>query len=380
MFFSAGKNSRWILTSTVLAVFSIMAGCGDETVSSVAAALDGEPAPTIENRPMSSYSGPGSNWQYHLNNDGSFEITRSPVVGAASDLVITGDFATTAAGFLQMTVIASSGIDAPAAETSLWALEIPDYALFLSPASTSDDRMIPMIQGGECITNDLANNWINVRARPSDDATAAQGSYFGTFGFTNSVGTSDLNAQYALSAGFPDQGTTTLEPGFCNDGVMRTATSDIYFSSTGALMAHAFAADEDGGFLLLSLPRKTIGSITDYDGSYVGVLSDSGAISGQNVLPVAVTCAAGVCSGDVVADVATGATAGQPFTADLFGTINEPASGFATGQFSMDGGTGSIACMVDNDVQGTGQRMISCTGQSPIRGYEMLNLILASTN
>lgn len=380
MFFSAGKNSRLVLLPAVLTVFSITAGCGDETISSVAATVAGASGPELVNPPMSSYSGPGSDWHYELNEDGSFMITRSPVIGAANDLTVSGTYQTTAAGFLQMTVEASSGISAPAVDASLWALEVPDYALFLSPASTDDDRMIPMVQGGQCVGSDLGNNWINVQARPSDDAGSSEGSYFGSFNFTASNGTSDLTTQFSLSAGFPDQGSASLNPGFCNDGIMSTASSDIYFSGTGAVMANAFAADEDGGFMLLALPRTTIGSISDYDGSYVGVLANSGADSGERVVPVSVTCAAGVCSGDVVVDISTGATAGQPFTADLFGTINEPSSGFATGQFSMDGNNGNIACMVDNDVRGTGQRMISCTGQSPFRGYPMFNLILASTD
>lgn len=380
MFSFVNKNTRWILTSAVLAVFSVTAGCGEESTSATPSTVTGAPDPVAETPPMSSYSGPGSNWHYDLNEDGSFEITRSPVVGAANDLVISGTYQTTAAGFLQMTVDASSGTDAPAVDSSLWALEVPDYALFLSPASSSDDRMIPLVQGGQCIGSDLANNWINVQARLSADATSPEGSYFGTFNFTAAVGTSDLSTQFALAGGFSDQGSATLDPGFCNDGVMSTASSDIYFSGTGSVMANAFASDQDGGFLLLALPKTTIGSISDYDGSYVGVLTDDGADANQKVLPVSVTCAAGVCSGDIVTDISTGATAGQPFTADLFGTINEPASGFATGLINMGGSTGTIACMVDNNVRGTGQRMISCTGQSPIRGYAMLNLILASTD
>lgn len=380
MFSFMNKNTRWILTSAVLAVFSIASGCGEETTSATPSSVADAPDPVAETPPMSSYSGPGSNWHYDLNEDGTFEITRSPVVGAANDLVISGTYQTTGAGFLLMSVDAGSGSGAPAAGSSLWALEVPDYALFLSPASNGDDRMIPMVQGGQCIGSDLSNNWINVQARPSADATSAQGSYFGSFNFTNAVGTADLATQFALTGGFPDQGQVTLSPGFCNDGIITTATSDIYLSDTGAAMANAFASDQDGGFLLLALPRSTIGSLDDYDGSYVGILADNGGDPDQKVFPVAVTCASGICTGAVVTDVTTGATAGQTFTVDLFGTINEPSPGFATGEFRMGGGTGSIACMVDSDVRGTGQRMISCTGQSPLRGYPMLNLVLASTD
>ena len=84
--------------------------------------------------------------------------------------------------------------------------------------------------------------------------------------------------------------------------------------------------------------------------------------------------------GDLVTDVVTGVTAGQPFTLDLFGTSNDPGPGFITGSINISGVVGNIACMVDDNVRGTGQRMISCAGQSPTKSYEIVNLILASTD
>jgi hypothetical protein len=373
-------NTRLVTTSALFAVFAIAAGCGDETETSVPAVVSGGPGPSVELPPMSSYSGPGSNWHYELNDDGSYEVTRSAAVGMPNDLVVSGTYQTTAAGFLNMTVDAATGIDAPATGSSLWALEVPDYALFLSPASTSDDSMIPMIQGGQCSGADLANNWISVQSRLSADVTSDAGSYFGTFEFTAAIGAPNLSTQFALTNGFPDQGAFELGNGFCNDGVLTTASSDIYMSGTGSVIANADAADEDGGFMVLALPKTTAGSISDFDGDYVGTMADSGADDNQKMLPVSVTCAAGICSGDVVTDVTSGSVAGQPFTVDLFGTLNAPTPGFATGQLTSGGVTGNVACMVDNDVRGTGQRMISCAGQSPSRSYRLTNLIIASTD
>jgi len=373
-------NNRLVLTAALVASFAITAGCGDETESSTPAVVSSGPDLPIEPPPLSSYSGPGSNWHYELNDDGSFEVTRSPMVGAANDLVVSGTYLTTAAGFLAMTVETASGDDAPEVGSSLWALEVANHALFLSPAGTSDDHMIPMVQGGQCMGSDLANNWINVKSRPSDDATSTTGSYFGTFNFTAAIGSFDLTSQFALSAGYPEQGLFELGRGFCSDGVLSTPTSDVYISGTGSVIANANAADEDGGFFVLALPKSTIGSIGDFDGNYVGVMADSAGEADQKMLPVSVTCTAGICSGDFVTDVATGAVAGQPFTLDLFGTINEPTTGFITGGLTVNGSTGNTACMVDNDVRGTGQRMISCAAQSPARGYPLVNLIIASVD
>ncbi len=88
--------------------------------------------------------------------------------------------------------------------------------------------------------------------------------------------------------------------------------------------------------------------------------------------PVAVSCSSGICSVDRITDITNGTTAGQPYTLDLFGTVNEPSSGFATGQINVVGGAGNV--------DGTGQRTISCAGQSPTSGYRLFNLILASTD
>jgi len=373
-------NKYPLLPAALIAVMAVAAGCGEEeTTTSTAAVADAPEAP-VAVAPMSSYGGPGSNWAHDLFEDGTFQVTRSPAMGLANDLSVSGSYEVTAAGFLQMTVDASTGADAPAVGELLWAVEIPDQALFLSPASTSDDHMIPMVQGGQCANGDFGGNWINVRARLSGDATSPVGDYFGSINYTISDGATSLSASHALGGGFASQEASSLGNGYCRDGVIVTAESDIYVSASGSVVANAFASDEDGGFFVLAMPKKTTSSIAAFDGNYIGIASDDGETVEQKVRPVSVTCSGGICSGDYVTDVATGATAGQPFTVDLFGTINEPLHGFATGQLSADGATGNIACMVDDDVLGTGQRVISCAGQSPSRVYRLFNLILASTD
>ena len=134
---------RWLLSCAIIATFSIVAGCGDDD-----APVSASPSPPpVGPVPMSTYAGAGSNWHYDLFQDGTFSLTRATAIGSAIDLSVSGSYQTTAAGFLQMTVGAASGSDAPLAGTTVWAIEVPDYALLLSPISTSDDHMIPRIHG-----------------------------------------------------------------------------------------------------------------------------------------------------------------------------------------------------------------------------------------
>jgi hypothetical protein len=329
---------------------------------------------------MASYSGPGSNWDIYLNNDGSFAVNRSALAGMDPDLSVSGSFQGTAQGFLSMTIDASSGDDAPVRGNKAWAFEIPNHALTLSPISTADDHAVTMVGSGVCPDSDVSANWISIRAGASSDTQSTEGSYFGAMGFSNANGSTVLRSQYALTVGNPNQGEYALGNGFCRDGVISTTTSDIYLSPTGATTVHVDAAAPDGGMFILALPKTTLGSISDLDGNYGGVMTDEGAIQGQKVSPVVLSCASGICSGDFVADVATGALAGSPFTVDLSGSINAPSNGLTTGTVTVGGSSGNIGCMVSSYNPASGQRLISCAGQSTTKSYALMNLILASND
>lgn len=364
--------------SMAIMTLLVAAGCGDETTSSVPAQVSNDVPPGPVS--MASYNGPGSNWEYDLHDDGTYQIIHSALPGMSSDLSVSGDFQFTAQGFVSMTVDAASGSDAPSTGSSLWALEIPGFALLLSPVSTADDNFIPMVQGDQCPNTDLSNNWINVRATVDGDAASPEGSYFGSLAYRFSDGATSLVSRFALSNGNPDQGSESLGNGYCRNGVVKTSTSDIYLSPTGSATVHVNAADQNGGQIIFALPKTTISSISGLDGSYAGILSDDGATAGQKVSPVVVSCSNGICTGDIVTDVDTGTLAGQPFTVDLSGSVNVPGPGLTTGQLQMNGSTGNIGCMVDENLDNVGQRMISCAGQSPTRSYRLFSLILASND
>lgn len=380
--FKSASNRR-LLSAAVIASVSVATGCLDNTVDPEAVAAQVAAAaaitPEVVPPPMATYGAPGSNWQYDFHDDGTYLITRSERPGMDIDLSVSGSYQVTDAGFVSMAVDASSGIDAPGVGSAMWAVEVPDFVLVVSPVATSDDNFIAMVPGGECAVSDLSNNWITVRAQASGDATSAEGSYFGSMVYQQSAGFTSLTSQYALTTGNPDQGQRDLGIGYCSDGIVATATSDIYLGPQGSATARA-NVDDANEQTVFSLPKATIGSIVDFDGTYSGVISDDGADLDAKVAPVVVTCNSGICTGDVVSDVSAGTTAGEPFTVDLSGSINVPGSGLTTGQLQVGGSNGNMGCMVHADLDNNGGRMISCAGQSPTREYRLFNLILTSND
>jgi hypothetical protein len=368
---------RYLRPITLVAAIAITAGCNEETTTTTTANAPANPVPPVTAAPMSSYSGPGSNWDFDLFDDGTYTITHS---GVAGEMSFSGGYQLTAAGFLTLTVDDAAGNNAPDISSTLWGVQVGGSAFFLSPVAGYGEHFIPMVSGAECTGSDLANSWINVRARSSADAASAEGSYFGSYSYRASDNGTSLESQHALTSGNPDQGAFDLGNGFCDDGVITTASSDIYLSADGSATAHVDAADPDGGFIAFAMPKTTLGSVSELDGSYSGILSDSGADVSDDVRPVVVTCNGGICAGEFVDDVATGTLSGETFTVDLSGSLNVPTIGLSTGTVTVDGRSGSLGCMLDSNMDFAGQRMIACAGQSTNRGYALLNVILSSTD
>ena len=371
-------NKRYLGPSLLALAVAIAAGCGEET-ESVQAEVDTGQTPVVV-EPMVSYSGPGSNWDFDLFDDGTYSVTHSTMAGMPSETSFGGSYEVTPGGFVSLSVDSATGGNAPAVGSQLWGVDIGGAAFFMSPVAAYGADFIPMVRGSECTGSDLSNNWINVRARSSADAASAEGSYFGAYAFRASDNGSKLDTQFALTTGNPDQGQFDLGHGFCDDGVIATPTSDIRVSAAGSAVAHADATSPDGGFIAFAMPKTTLGSITELDGSYNGVLSDAAADGESNVSAVVVSCSSGICTGEFVTDIVTGTLSGETFSVDLSGSLNVPAGGMTTGTITVNGSSGNLGCMLDGNVNFAGERMISCAGQSTNRSYALLNLVLSSND
>ena len=150
-----------VLATTML----VVAACNSSSNNS---SPDPDPVPVTGN----AYNGPGSKWDVDLNDDGTFQITRRPDVNSAIDLTIDGTYVRNPMGFVLMTVVSATGVDAPSQGDTAWAIEAEGYALMLY---TEGDSYVPMVKSGTCATEDFTGNWVIARKRSDADATEVDG-------------------------------------------------------------------------------------------------------------------------------------------------------------------------------------------------------------
>ncbi len=333
-----------------------------------------------EGEVVNAYNGPGSKWDVLLRDDNTFTITRRPSARRGVDLTVNGDYERLDSGFLRLVVSDAEGEDAPSAGDEAWALEIVGYALMLKPVDPNNDQIIPMINSGTCPEDDFDANWVIVKKSSDADATATDRDFFGVFSYDASSTTPSLPSMFALDALFTAQGAGTLDGGAeCEDGLMLVDDAEMFLTENGGAIVHTQISDPDDSSFIFALAQTAIGDIDDTDGDYAGILFDESSGSGDRIRPVAVTCGAGTCTGNLVRNVRNGSTSNEAVTIDLTGGVDTLADGFVTGTITNDDGdTGNLACMVDSDALGSGQKIVSCVGQSPGDNTNMFNIILAS--
>ena len=329
---------------------------------------------------VNAYNGPGSKWDVVLRDDNSFTITRRPGARDAVDLTVNGDYQRLDSGFLRFVVSDASGDDAPSAGDAAWGLEIVGYALMLKPVDPDNDQIIPMINSGTCPTDDFDANWVIVKKSSDADATATDRDFFGEFSFDASASDPSLPSMYALDNLFTPQGAGTLDGSAeCADGLMLVDDAEMYLTENGGAIVHTQIDDPDDSSFIFALAQSAIGDIDNTDGDYAGILFDQSSGSGDRIQPVAVTCGSGTCTGNIVTNVRNGALSAETVTIALGGGVDTPVDGFITGTITNDDGdTGNLACMADYDALGSGQKIVSCVGQSPGDNTNMFNVILAS--
>ncbi len=325
-----------------------------------------------------SYNGPGSKWDVTLRTDDSFTITRRPDASSAVDLTVNGDYEELASGFLHFVVSDASGSGAPSSGDEAWGLEIEGYALMLKPVDPGSDQVIPMINSGTCPASDFTANWVLVRKASSTDATDAGRDFFGVFDYEVASNTPTLPDRFALDNNFTSQGAGNISSGTCSDGLMLVSDAEMFLTENGGAIVHTNISDSDESSFIFALAQSPIADIDNVDGEYSGMLFDESSSAGDRIQPVAVTCAAGTCNGNIVTDIETGDTSAEAVTISLNGTVDDLADGLVTGTITGGSGSGNLACMVDYDALGSGTKIVSCVGQSPGDNTRMFNIILAS--
>ncbi|MEM7377558.1 MAG: hypothetical protein AAF460_08645, partial [Pseudomonadota bacterium] len=250
----------------------------------------------------------------------------------------------------------------------------------LSPMESGSDQVIPMVASGSCPTADFAANWVIVKKSNSSDATSSSRDFFGSYQYTAATSTANLPSVHALDNSFTNQGANSLGTSTCADGIALVSDAVMYLTTNGGAIVHTQVSDPNESSFIFALAQKAITNVANFDGDYAGMVFDGNFSAGARLIPAAMTCTSGTCSGTLLSGPENTATASDPWTLALTNTVDDPSAGLITGTLTDNGSanTGNVACMIDSDVLGTGKRIMSCVGQSPGDNTQMVNAIFTS--
>ncbi|MEM7293093.1 MAG: hypothetical protein AAF420_06830, partial [Pseudomonadota bacterium] len=143
---------------------------------------------------------------------------------------------------------------------------------------------------------------------------------------------------------------------------------------------HTSVTNPADASFIFALQEKAITNVANFDGSYTGMVFDGNYSAGDRVIPASMTCTGGTCTGSLWSGPGDAATSSDPWTLTLSGTVDALNDGLITGTITDDTttNTGNAACMVDVDVLGTGEKIVSCVVQSPGDNTQMGNAIFTS--
>ena len=358
--------------SVFLVTAGLIVGCGGSGSSSSSS----DSSSSVESE--LNYNGPGSKWDISLVDDGSFTITRRDSPVDPIDLTITGTYERLSSGFVSLVVGEASGVDAPSPGDEAWALEVPGYAFLLKPVDS--DQMVAMVESGDCPEGDFDANWVTVKKHAGSDASSATQDFLGTFAFESATGTPSLPSKHALSAGYPNVTDGGIDgTGTCDAGLMLVGDAPdqaaMYLTANGGAIVQTNIFDDDESSFIFGLQADNIDG-TALDGDFSGMLFDDNMSDGSQINPVAFSCSGAVCTGNLVTDIETGTTSADGVTITFTGTLSD---NFITGTIQdSDLNTANLACMADQNANGTTKTIVSCVGQSPGDNTKMFNVLFVS--
>ena len=313
-----------------------------------------------------SYSGPGSQWSSFLNYDGTFTMDE-----AESGLSLAGTWTTTAADFKKLTVTSSSDTGSVAVGSMAYALNIPGTVLLVKPFS--GNQIITMVKGGECPQNDVTANWIMTNKDDGTDINVSD--IMGTFAYTHSSSSAVLPTKYQLDGSLVpyDPAHSDLGSFACSNGIATIADGTMYLTRVGGAIVHTNhgtpldATDDD---FIVAMPATNIGSITNLDGTYRGlVFADTSG--GDELFPVAITLSNGTGTGNEI-NPETGATL-DPVAVNLT-AVDTPSNGFINGTI----GGSTVRCMANTNVNESQKNFVFCIGENPGEAGMLYNLLMIS--
>lgn len=355
-----------------------LTGCGSDAGTSNVSTN----STTAEN-----FVGAGSKWDLNFSGGktGTYKVEHRPDIDSAIDFTSEGDYVLNSSGFLSITAKTGTGSGAPATGETTWALYVPGYAVVVKPfaSHSKKDQLIPLVIAGKCPSKNVDANWVIVKPTALGQANSTSAYYVGRFAYNITSKTASLNNVKALTTNFPDVSLSVPnDQTTCSKGIMRlTGTATMYLTESAGALVHVdygTASEADDAFLY-GMSKRSILSISETDGQYIGMLYDGSASTGAKIRAISANCTSGSCSTQLVTSTVTGSTTTSPYTVSFVEPLNRIGAttldGFITGTITNGTSTGNMLCMADKT--GT-KNMVSCVAQTPGSLSNMFNVLLIS--
>jgi hypothetical protein len=330
------------------------------------------------------YNGPGSDYSLSMSTAGTFELEES-----TDNLEVSGTWQELDSGFKKLT-ISTSNKSNPAAGDAAFLLEIPGVISILKPINSDDSQIINMVQAGNCPTENFSSNWI--RGDKGFDIT--QQEVIGDIDYTHSTETAVIDNFFKYDGTDTGQSSNPVQFS-CEKGIASVTNggntnAKLYLTTNGSAIVRTSGDDstlgnDDDGFIV-GLPEEEIGSKSNLDGTYSGLIFSDNGGGNEEVTPVSLTLES--ASGTIyrLNDELTASTSTSLGVVDLYdadnitqtdGTTKTASTGFISAQITGSN-NGHIQCTANTNVVDTNKKFIFCVGQNPESTTELFTALFIS--
>ena len=298
------------------------------------------------------YNGPGSKWELTLHDYGVFTLKEDESIGIS----MSGTHTALTSGFTKLKVTTSTNPSLSSSEA--YMLEVPGLLTIMQPLinDVNYSQLIAMIPSGACQSGNINNNWIDIKR----DINSSSSAVFGTFNFLDGNGSASLNKRFNLiSADLGEANLSTLE---CNQGLANLTDGRAYMHTSGNSIIHtglSTPSDDSDDSFMLSIPAKSINSISALSDEYIGFVYDSTL---KSIQPVNMALSeVGIGVGYIYTDVGNEVLDTNNSINIVVNQVNRPLDGFVN--LGINGA--QSRCIADSNLSGSGRKVMMCTGDNP---------------
>lgn len=343
------------------------------------------------------YTGPGSSWTLSLEKeDDNFTLERRNAPGDDDDWngEVGGTYeVSNSSGFLELTVV-TSGESGLAVDQKLFGIRVSDELTLLKPFFDTISHPIALVKTGCPTETTQTGSWISFKGPATTNTEKHNGNHYGNYkyGKMDDEYKLSVDPQFNLSDPLADLGGQTIAEGTCDDGLVTIAERQIYFSTGGSMvmeLANSESELSDGNTqdaeFLLGLEQRALTSLADFDGTYIGLFSNTALAASARNFGVKSECGDGSCEITLFSDIAAG-NESTIYTLDLANSekgLNQPTAGYIVGSLSLKDSTddgATMTCSINSDYADStsGDNFIACVGLAPGSDSEYINVFLVT--